>query len=38
MVCNAAGTFIPRFAEGSHTTGTATIQLGSYLWLEDMPF
>lgn len=37
MVVNAAGTFIPRFAEVSHTTGTATVRLGSYMWLEDMP-
>lgn len=34
---NAAGTFIPRFAEVSHATGTATIRLGASLWLEDMP-
>lgn len=36
-VCNAGGTFIPRFSEGSHTSGTATVVLGSSLWLEDMP-
>jgi hypothetical protein len=37
MVVNAGGTFIPRFAEISHTSGTATVRLGSSLWLEDMP-
>lgn len=37
LVCNAAGTFIPRFAENTSTVGTATIRLGSYLWLEDSP-
>lgn len=37
MVVNAAGTFIPRFAQNAHTTGTATVGAGSYLWLEDMP-
>lgn len=37
MVCANAGTFIPRFSEVSHTTGTATVSLGSYLWLEDTP-
>lgn len=36
-VCNAAGTIIPRFAEVSHTSGTATVKLGSNFWLEDMP-
>lgn len=33
MVVNAGGTFIPRFAENSTTTGTATAELGSYLQL-----
>ncbi len=37
LVCNAGGTFIPRFAENSSTLGTATAELGSFLWLEDMP-
>jgi hypothetical protein len=37
LVCNAAGTFIPRFAEVSHTSGTATVRLGSYMMLEDSP-
>lgn len=38
LVCNAAGTFIPRFRESTaHTSGTATISLGSYMWLEDTP-
>lgn len=38
LVCNAAGTFIPRFAENSaHTSGTATVRLGSNIWIEDMP-
>lgn len=35
MVVNAGGTFIPRFAENSTAIGTATVRLGSYLWLED---
>jgi len=34
---NKGGTFIPRFSEVSHTTGTATIRLGAAMWLEDMP-
>jgi hypothetical protein len=34
-VCNAAGTLIPRFAEVSHTTGTATILLGSIAEIND---
>jgi hypothetical protein len=37
LVVNAAGTFIPRFAQNAHTTGTATALTGSYLWLEDSP-
>ena len=37
IVCNAAGTFIPRFAEATTVSGTATVELGSYLWIEDMP-
>lgn len=37
LVCNAAGTLIPRFAENTTAVGTATVRLGSYLWLEDSP-
>lgn len=37
MVVNAGGTFIPRFAQNAHSTGTATADTGSYLWLEDSP-
>lgn len=36
-VVNAAGTVIPRFAEVSHTSGTATVELGSSMRLEDIP-
>lgn len=37
FVVNAAGTFIPRFAQTAHTTGTATVTLNSFMWLEDTP-
>jgi len=37
FVVNVPGTFIPRFAQASHTTGAATVRLGSYLWLELSP-
>lgn len=38
FVVNAAGTFIPRVAQGTaHTSGTATVNLGTYLILEDSP-
>jgi hypothetical protein len=37
LVCNAAGAFIPRVAEVSHTTGTVTVQLGSCIFVEDCP-
>ncbi len=37
LVCNAGGTFIPRFAENTSAIGTATARLGSFLWLEDSP-
>lgn len=37
MVVNAGGTFIPRFAQNSHTSGTATVELGSVIMVEDMP-
>ncbi len=33
MVVNAGGTFIPRFAQSTHTSGTATLSAGSYLQL-----
>jgi hypothetical protein len=35
--CNAAGTLIPRFAENSHTAGTATVRVGSKMELIDTP-
>lgn len=37
FVVNAGGTFIPRFAEVSHTTGTATVEIGATLKLDDIP-
>lgn len=37
ITCNAAGTFIPRFAQAAHTTGTATVFRGSYMLLQDCP-
>lgn len=38
LVCNAGGTLIPRFAENSaHTSGTATVEIGSYIFVEDCP-
>lgn len=38
LVCNAAGTFIPRQAKNSDAGGaTLTVRAGSYLWLEDSP-
>jgi hypothetical protein len=37
MVVNAAGTFIPRFAENTSATGTATVRLGTFQWLQDTP-
>lgn len=37
LVCNGAGTLIPRAAMNADTGGTLTVALGSYLWLEDMP-
>lgn len=37
IVCNAGGTFIPRFAKFAHTTGTATVRANSYLTLQDSP-
>ena len=35
VVVNAGGTFVPRIAEVTHSTGTVTAELGSYLILED---
>lgn len=35
FVVNAAGTFVPRFAQVAHTAGTATVELGSYIRLDD---
>lgn len=35
FVCNGTGTFIPRFAENSHAAGTLTVELGSFMWVED---
>lgn len=38
LVVNLAGTIIPRFAENSaHVSGTATVFVNSYLWLDDSP-
>lgn len=37
FVVNAAGTLIPRFAENSHAAGTATVELGSFIRLDDSP-
>lgn len=34
---SGSGTFIPRFAQNAHTTGTLTLFRGSYIWFEDMP-
>lgn len=34
-VCNVGGTIIPRFAEVSHTNGTATVELNSFFHLDD---
>lgn len=34
---NGAGTVIPRFAENSTAVGTATVELGSFMWTEDTP-
>jgi hypothetical protein len=34
---SGAGTFIVRGAQVAHSTGTLTINRGSYLWIEDMP-
>ena len=37
FVCNVAGTFVPRFAQNSHISGTATVYANSFLLLEDVP-
>ncbi len=37
LVCNAAGTFIPRFSQVVHNTGTATARANSSLFVEDSP-
>ena len=34
---NAGGTFIPRFAQSTHTSGTATLSRGSFGHLNDSP-
>jgi hypothetical protein len=36
LVCNAAGTLIPRFAQNSHSTGTATLSANSKMIVKDM--
>lgn len=36
-VCNAAGTFIPQFSQVAHASGTLSVLVDSYLWLEDTP-
>jgi hypothetical protein len=35
LVCNVAGTLIPRQAQNAHSTGTLTTRAGSYLHLDD---
>jgi hypothetical protein len=38
LVCNAAGTIIPRQAKNADAAGaTLTTRLGAYFWLEDSP-
>lgn len=37
FVCNAAGTVIPRFAEVVDGGGTATVQIQSFVLMEDSP-
>ena len=37
IVCNAAGTFIPRISEDTNGVGTLTVAAGSYMVLEDSP-
>jgi hypothetical protein len=38
FVVNAAGTFIPRAAQNSHSTGTLTVEDGSHWWVHDTSF
>lgn len=33
---NGAGTFIPRTAQNSHTSGTLTVYRGSWIEIEDI--
>jgi hypothetical protein len=35
---NVGGTFIIRAAQNAHTTGTLTIDRGSFMWIEDMVY
>lgn len=37
LVCNAAGTFIPRVSQVAHASGTATVVANSFMKLDDMP-
>jgi hypothetical protein len=38
LVCNAAGTFVPRFAKEADAAGAAlTVAANSYLFIEDVP-
>ncbi len=37
LVCNVAGTIIPRLAEATSTSGTATVETNSYFYLVDSP-
>lgn len=37
LVASSAGTFIVRFAQNSHATGTATVRRGSSLVMTDIP-
>jgi hypothetical protein len=36
ITVNAGGTFIPRFAQNSHSSGTATVNRGSYIVVKDI--
>jgi hypothetical protein len=37
IIVNAGGTFIPRFAQSAHTTGTLTVFKGSHILFTQMP-
>lgn len=37
LTASANGTFIPRFAQEAHSTGTITVHSGSYMKMIDMP-